>query len=412
MQDVPLASALTDADLALARRLGEAAARGGAELWLVGGSVRDAMLGRPVVDIDVASERAAAELGPELASALGGKVGARSEFGTCKLRVGRRSVDLATARGERYERPGALPDVWAADMRADLARRDFSVNAMAASLHPDRFGALLDTEGGAADLAAGVVRALHERSFQDDATRILRAARYASRLDFAVEPATLRWIERDAACLQTISGARLRGELARILDEAAPVPALLLAGRLGALAAIEAGLGAPEVSDALLQAMGRELSGMALLGALVYALPRRRADALCARIAADRRQTRVAAAVARLRDREPELGAAQLGAGVDGIVGKAPREAVEAVAAATPSSMARANLDRRLAADAERPLLDGEELMALGVAEGKAVGEMAQALRHARMDRIVTGRPEAVRFVLKRLTEQQRESGS
>lgn len=405
MAIAPLHSALDERDLETVRRLGEAAA--GAELWLVGGSVRDALLGRRVVDLDLVSERPAADLGPALADVLGGSVGARSQFGTLKLRIAGRAIDLTTARTERYAKPGALPTVAPGDLHADLARRDFSINAMAASLHPDRFGALLDTQGGARDLERGLIRALHERSFQDDATRMLRAARYASRLGFAIEPATLGWIERDLAYAQSISGPRLRREIERMLAEPAPARALLTAVRLGVLPAIDVGLGAPDVRDALLQAMSRELSGLALLGALVYALPRERASAFCKRIAATKRQMLVVEGVGRLRESEARLAVARLGGEVDLIVGSAPRPAVEAAAAAAASPMARRNLGRWLAASQTRPLLDGEELMALGVEPGRKVGEMQRALRHVVMDRIVTGRAEAVLFVLKRLQEKE-----
>ncbi len=408
MAIVPLETALSPHDLGLVQRLGQAAADIGVELWLVGGSVRDALLGRPIADLDMTSEQPAGKLAPALARQLGGSVGARSQFGTAKLKVAGWSIDLATTRTERYSRPGALPTVTPGDVQADLGRRDFSINAMAASLYPPRFGNLLDTTGGAHDTQQGIVRALHERSFQDDATRLLRAARYSARLGFIIEPATLSWLNRDICYVQTISGQRLRREIERMLAEPAPARALLTAVQLGALPAIDAGLGSPEVRDALLQAMRRGLSGLALLGALVYALPQERVALLCKRIAATRQQTRIARAVARLRANEDRLATAQLGSEVDAIVGGAPEPAVEAAAAAAASQMASRNLERSLAAARASPLLDGEELMALGVEPGKAVGEMTRQLRHAMMDRVVAGRPEAVLFVLKQLQEKRR----
>ena len=148
MPTVPLERALAAPDLALLRALGVAASAAGARLWLVGGAVRDALLERRVTDLDLTSATPARELAPALAAATGATVGARSAFGTVKLRLGRRAVDLATLRSERYEHPGALPSVGPGDVLADLARRDFSINAMAASLAPGDFGELLDPEGG------------------------------------------------------------------------------------------------------------------------------------------------------------------------------------------------------------------------------------------------------------------------
>ena len=205
MTFVPLEPALAAPDVALVQRIGEAAADAGVELWLVGGPVRDALLGRPVHDLDVTSEMPAAELGAILAARLDGAIRARSQFGTVKLRLGKRTIDLATTRTERYAKPGALPSVSPGDIRIDLARRDFAINAMALSLHPQRFGELLDTQGGTADIESRTLRALHERSFQDDATRLLRAVRYMARLAFQPEPETQRWLTRDLPYLDTIS---------------------------------------------------------------------------------------------------------------------------------------------------------------------------------------------------------------
>ncbi|MEX2599647.1 MAG: hypothetical protein WD533_08335, partial [Dehalococcoidia bacterium] len=184
---VPLAETLSPDGLTLLTQLGAAASRHGVRLWLVGGAVRDALLGKHVLDIDLTSEMPAGELGPLLAKKAGGQVVSRSEFGTVKLRFGGRTLDLATARSERYTRPGALPTVSPGTMDADLARRDFSIHAMAASLAPEGFGELLDTQNGLEDLQRGSIRVLHECSFQDDATRMLRAVRYAVRLGFRLE---------------------------------------------------------------------------------------------------------------------------------------------------------------------------------------------------------------------------------
>ena len=284
MTFVPLEPALAAPDVALVQRIGEAAADAGVELWLVGGPVRDALLGRPVHDLDVTSEMPAAELGAILAARLDGAIRARSQFGTVKLRLGKRTIDLATTRTERYAKPGALPSVSPGDIRIDLARRDFSINAMALSLHPQRFGELLDTQGGAADVESRTLRALHERSFQDDATRLLRAVRYMARLAFQPEPETQRWLTRDLPYLDTISPVRLRREIELLLTEADAPNAVAVAIETGVLPAIDRSLGAQSVREAVLRAGERKLHGLALLGALVYALPADRVAAFQARI--------------------------------------------------------------------------------------------------------------------------------
>lgn len=401
---VPLDAALAPDDLALLRRLGDAAANEGVELWLVGGPVRDALLGRPVLDLDLTSEAPAAELGPRLAERLGGTCGARSAFGTVKLRLGGRTLDLATARAEVYPYPAALPVIVAdANISDDLARRDFGINAMAASLHPRRFGGLLDTQGSVADLDAGVVRVLHRASFRDDPTRMFRAARYVSRLGFRMDASTRGQLRRNLQHVDALSAARIRREIERLLTEQDAARAVLMAIRLGVLTAVEEGLAAPEVRAALRRADGRGLRGLALLGALTYPMPAERADAFRERIGATRRQSQVMRAVMRLHEAEPRLAEAQRPSRVSRIVGVAPREAVEAASAAASSAATRRNLARYLDASRRRSPLDGHDLLTLGVPPGPAVGAMLTSLRNAVLDGAVRGRAQAERFVRERL---------
>ncbi len=405
---VPLDAALAPDDLTLLRRLGDAAANEGVELWLVGGPVRDALLGRPVLDLDLTSEAPATELGPRLAGRLDGTCGARTAFGTVKLRLDGRTLDLATARSEVYPYPASLPVIVAgAAMPDDLARRDFGINAMAASLHPRRFGELLDTQGGGADLDVGVVRTLHRASFRDDPTRMFRAARYVSRLGFRMDAATRRQLRRNLRHVDALSAARVRREVERLLTEQDAARALLTAIRLGVLPAVEAGIAAPEVRAVLRRADGRGLRGLALLGALTYPLPAERADAFRERIGATKRQSQVVRAVVRLREAEPRLAAAERPSRVSRIVGVAPREAVEAASIAAASAPARRNLARYLDVSRRRSPLDGHDLLALGVPPGPAVGGMLTTLRNAVLDGAVRTRAQAQRFVRERLAAQQ-----
>ncbi len=401
---VPLDAALAPDDLALLRRLGDAAADEGVELWLVGGPVRDALLGRPVLDLDLTSEAPAAELGPRLARRLGGTCGARSAFGTVKLRLNGRTLDLATARAEAYPYPAALPVIVAnADIASDLARRDFGINAMAASLHPRCFGELLDTQGGTADLEDGVVRVLHPASFRDDPTRLFRAARYVSRLGFVMDAATRRQFRSNLRHVDAVSASRVRREIERLLAEEHAARALLTAIRLGVLSAVEAGLAAPDVRVALRRADARGLRGLPLLGVLTYLLPPERADAFRERIGATKRQSQVMQAVVRLRQVEARLAAATRPSRVSRVVGVAPREAVEAASAAAASAAARRNLARYLDASGRRSPLDGHDMLALGVPPGPAVGGMLTTLRNAVLDGAVRSRGQAERFVRERL---------
>ena len=146
-------------------------------VYLVGGAVRDLLLGRESFDVDLAVEGDAIEF----ARGLGGEVTAHGRFGTAVVRFpDGRQLDVVTCRRETYAAPAALPDVEAGTIEDDLARRDFTVNAMAASLGSD-FGRLVDPHGGRADLENETIRVLHQQSFVDDPTRIFRAVRYESR---------------------------------------------------------------------------------------------------------------------------------------------------------------------------------------------------------------------------------------
>ena len=412
MAAVPLDAALTPDALALLRRLGDTAADEGVELWLVGGPVRDALLGRPVLDLDLTSEAPAAELGPRLAERLGGTCGSRSQFSTVKLRLNGRTLDLATARSESYTKPGVLPSVVAnADMTADLGRRDFSINAIAASLHPSRFGELLDTQGGVGDLDAGIVRVLHRASFRDDPTRTFRAARYVSRLGFRLEPATRRQLRRNLPYVDAVSAARVRREIERLLAEPHAARAMLTAVRLGVLPAVEPSLATPDVRAALRRADARGLCGLALLGALAYPLPAEHADAFSERIGASKRQAQVMRTSVRLYESEQALGGAKRPSEAAVIVGNAPREAVEAAATAAGSASARRNLTRYLNASRRRSPLNGHDLLTLGVLPGPSVGAMLSALRNAVLDGVVRGRAQAEHFVRERLgAESTRDS--
>ncbi len=229
------------ADGAAASVAGPAVRGGGgarSPLYLVGGTVRDLMLGAGVKDLDLVVEREAAEsFGARLQARLGGTLSCHVDFGTCTLALDDGvTLDLATAREETYSRPGVLPAVTPSTLRKDLARRDFSVNALALRLSPLPHQ-LLDPFGGAADLAARQLRALHPLSFVEDPTRVLRGARLAGRLGFRFEPTTLAQARAalERRFIANVSHARLRAELELTFEEPRVTPALRVLVELGAL---------------------------------------------------------------------------------------------------------------------------------------------------------------------------------
>jgi tRNA nucleotidyltransferase (CCA-adding enzyme) len=212
------------------------------------------------VDLDVAVEGDARTVARELARRIGGEAVEHERFGTATVRADDLAVDLASTRRESYVRPGALPDVEPASLADDLARRDFTVNAMAASLDPARLGEVRDPHGGRADLDAGVVRVLHPRSFLDDPTRLLRALRYEARLGFRMDPETERLARQaiDAGAPATVSGARIRDELLDLLEESPAIgPARMAELRLDRALSPALGSTRPEVVAAAADAAAR-----------------------------------------------------------------------------------------------------------------------------------------------------------
>jgi tRNA nucleotidyltransferase (CCA-adding enzyme) len=260
------APSLTD-ELALLERLRAAfdaiaaVAEGVDGVYLVGGTVRDILLGERSFDVDIAVEGDAIAFARGLADALGGRAHPHERFGTAVVLYGDgERIDVVTARTEFYEEPAALPTVEHATIREDLFRRDFTINAMAVSLKGEDFGRLVDPFGGRRDLEEGTVRVLHNLSFIDDPTRIFRAVRYEARYGFRMDAQTERLARSciDMGLVGDLSSSRLRDELVALLDEPAAPRAVVRLGELGAARAIHPHLAADEEAARLLERL-REL---------------------------------------------------------------------------------------------------------------------------------------------------------
>jgi len=223
-------------------------------LYIVGGFVRDLLLGQPTHDLDLVVEGDAIALVESIRATYGGDMRSHAQFGTAKWLPdetvaqalgGSRAdngwpdfIDFVSARREFYEQPTALPTVQRGSIKPDLYRRDFTINTLAIRLSPEPMGELLDFYGGEQDLKDGVIRVLHSLSFVDDPTRMLRAVRLEQRLGFRIEPRTEELIHNALGLLDRVSGDRIRHELALILAEQQPLRALARLERLGILAAI------------------------------------------------------------------------------------------------------------------------------------------------------------------------------
>jgi tRNA nucleotidyltransferase (CCA-adding enzyme) len=338
---------------------------GGRPVYLVGGAVRDLLLGRGRTDIDLVVEGDAAAL----AARLGAEAVEHERFATAKAQLDGHEVDIAAARTETYPHPGALPEVVpTAGIAADLARRDFTINAMAIPLR--REPELIDPHRGRQDLEAGLLRILHPGSFDDDPTRALRAARYAARFGFDLEHETASLLGQ--ADLGTVSGDRREAELQRLAAEVeAPRGFALLA---------EWGLVEPHEN-------GIELAGR--VAGLLAEPPWRGV--------AGRDRALLAAALGPWGEAERTAATHP----------ERPSRAVELARRLDPIELVLARalgaewLDRYLTEwRAVRLEIDGEDLIAAGVSQGPQLGRgLAEALRR-KLDGEVAGREQELETAL------------
>jgi len=389
------------------RLAGAVAHRQGQSLYLVGGVVRDLLLGKPNFDLDLVVEGDAINLAHQLVQIKQGKMVTHPRFNTAKLQWNKWSVDLATARSETYAKPGALPRVKPSSIENDLSRRDFTINTMAICLNPDRYGELLDLHGGINDLEHKLIHILHEQSFIDDATRIWRGLRYEQRLDFQLEPTTLKLLKRDIPMLDTISGDRMRYELECILKEEFPDKVLRRAEELKVLSKLHPALkGNGWLTGKFEQA--RQLSSPNLpppglyLALLVYRLSGDQVEELISYLKLTKLLSQTLRDTLSLKTElqslaNPELSPSHI---YRLLHGYSPL-AITANWLATDSAVARQHIRLFLSKlRYVKPALNGNDLKRMGVAQGPHIKEILNRLHEARLDGKVSskrGEEELVR---------------
>ena len=370
-------------------------------LYLVGGPVRDVLMDLPVHDLDFVLEGDAVALAREVAAELGGDVVSHHAFGTASVILGPDRIDIVTARRETYPYPGALPQVYPGTIEDDLARRDFSINAMAVRLGAEHEG-LLDPHGGMADLKAGVVQALHPGSFVDDPTRIFRAVRYEQRLGFLIEPETLHQMDEAVGSggIRNLSPDRVRHEIEHILEENNPGPALLRLAELGVLSQIAPGLSSLPAVERLMAMQGRA-TPMMYLAALACPLAPAQAEILIGRLNMPNSWARVARDTVMLREIEGELASPGIpNSRVAHLLLGKSEDAIRAVALVSHSPVIALLLEEFLVKlRLLFPKLDGNDMLALGVPPGPCVGRMLRELTDAKLDGLVNTVEDEIRFV-------------
>jgi tRNA nucleotidyltransferase (CCA-adding enzyme) len=398
--------------LSLIKAAGRLAAEREQKLYLVGGMVRDIFLNRPNLDLDLVLEGDAPSLARELAKARGGNIVIHARFGTATYRKGKISLDIVTARSETYSRPGALPTVKPGTIGDDLFRRDFTMNAMAASLEPAHFGELVDPYRGKDDLDRRLVRILHKDSFRDDPTRIWRAIRYEQRLDFRLEQETERLLRRDVDMMGRVSGDRLRHELERILEEERPEKALRRADELGALQQLSPSLkGNGWLARRFKEA--REISAREKIGRDVYLallawrlnsadienfIQRLRFGNEVSKVLRDIPEVKQTLSALTIQRIKPSV--------LCRLLEHHHQQAVVAASLAADSTLVRRRLRHYLAElRFMSPSLSGEDLKSMGVPQGKKLGALLRSLKAAKLDGMVKTREQERELVRKWLDE-------
>ena len=372
---------------------GEVAYSQGQSLYLVGGVVRDLLLGRTNLDLDLVVEGDAISLAHRLIRVYPGKIITHPRFNTAKLQWHDWSVDLATARSETYAKPGALPSVQPGSLENDLSRRDFTINTMAIHLDPSHYGELIDLYGGIYDLEHKLIRILHEKSFTDDATRIWRGLRYEQRLNFHLEETTLKLLKRDIPMLNTISGDRIRHELELVLKEEFPEKVLRRADELRVLSKLHPSLKSNGwLAEKFRQA--RELSYPNLppvglyLALLAYRLTDEENEQLISHLRLPKSLAQTLRDTGSIKAKLHSLADSQLPpSGIYSLLYGYSPQAITANSLAGDSSVARRHIQLFLSKlRYVKPALTGDDLKRMGIAPGPRIKEILNLLHEARLD--------------------------
>ncbi len=392
--------------LELVKDISKQASEQGQRVCLVGGIVRDMLLGYANFDIDLVVEGNAVKLAQQVAETSRAKLLAHRRFGTAKLKYDNFTLDLATARKETYSRPGALPTVTPGTLKDDLFRRDFSINAMAISLASNDYGELIDSYDGESDLEHHVIRILHPESFSNDATRILRGVCYEQRFGFGFETETAHLLERDIPMLDTISGDRIRHELEHIFEEEQPELVIRRLGELGVLHRINPFLKSNDwIAEKFDKA--RRLKKPTQLPSLyfcllIYSFSEKEIEQFLVRLNIPAKLSRAVRDTLRIKDRLPLLDKPSLKPSeIYYLLREYEHLAIQANAIASETATICHHLQLFLRkVRYVRTSLDGEELKGLGISAGPEMGNVLRILHRAKLDGEVKTRADEKKLVL------------
>jgi tRNA nucleotidyltransferase (CCA-adding enzyme) len=396
--------------LGLLKQASELAQEMGYPLYVVGGFVRDLLLGEPNLDMDLVVEGEAIRLARRLGRRVGARTRSHKRFGTAKVilegreaEFGIPSLDFATARLEFYPYSAALPEVERSSIKADLHRRDFTINTLAIRLDSGHYGQLLDFYGGEQDLKDGRIRVLHSLSLIEDPTRIMRAARFEQRLGFVIEARTAELIDDALPMLVRVTGERIRHELYLILHEREPERVLCRLDGLNALAQIHGRLACGEETWAWFDQLRTTLAEgtwdvraeedgrpppCLYLALLCYHLSRAELEAFADYLKIFRSDVTLLRQVLDLRDSEHELGQPDLSNRQIFALLRHSSSASRMICSLCCSSERVRNRLRLYETELRhvRPVVDGAYLKSLGLKPSPLFSRLLNAVRDARLD--------------------------
>lgn len=399
---------------ALLREAGQLADRLTVPLYVVGGFVRDLLLGIENLDVDFVVEGDGLAFARALAKERSGRVTVHERFGTAVVVLpSGLKVDVATARTEYYEYPTALPTVEHGSIKKDLYRRDFTVNALAIRLNGNRFGDVLDFYGGQRDLKDKSLRVLHSLSFIEDPTRVFRAIRFERRYGFHLSKGTSALVRGAVAMklFHRLSGHRLLEELRALLSEQNPKETAARMAELDLLRFIHPGLvwssrmaqrlrSVEEVLDWYrLLYLNRPVQGwLVYLSALLGGLSNRAAGEVMRRLPFTEKEAVVLKAVRtssgrvlRQLGKRPTPAPSAVCAALEGL----PEEAILNVMSAGTSEEMKRLVSKYLTTWREiRPVLTGDDLKAMGLKPGPLFGKILRKILDARVNGEVRTKPE------------------
>jgi tRNA nucleotidyltransferase (CCA-adding enzyme) len=406
--------------VALLRNSGQIAAQRDVALYIVGGFVRDLLLGSPTFDLDMVVEGDAIILAKTLAQTYGGRVRSHRRFGTAKWLLGPEqwlalgagelaprlpsSLDFATARTEFYTRPTALPEVERSSIKQDLHRRDFTINTLAIRLDDQHFGELLDFYGGEHDLREGLIRVLHSLSFIEDPTRMLRAVRLEQRLGFHIEERTEELIKDALEMIERVSGGRIQHELILILQEEEPELSLCRLQELGILRQVHPALHCDDWLSAKYR-LARQHSGapvcakppesdgqtwktITYLALLTFHLPPAEVEAVIERLKIHNAEAAVLRQVAELRTKLPDLQKPQRPSALYRLLAPFNEQALSALWLAADDPVVRQKIERFChTLRYVEPLINGHYLKEqCKLPPGPIYRQVLEAVRDAHLD--------------------------